>query len=144
MADMSLQELAEACAAAMWVKDAANHHLGSRIEHIAPGTAVMSFEVAPQHLNSDDMCHGGYIFALADSAFSYASNSHNQLCVAQSNQITYLSPAQQGERLTATAQEVSRADHSGVYDVTVTSDDGRQVALLRALSRQVEGQHRKA
>lgn len=138
---MTPQQLAEACAAAMWRDDAANHWLGTRIVSIAPGHAVMALQIADHHLNSHRICHGGYIFALADSAFAYASNSYNQMCVAQMNQITYLSPAQAGETLHAEAVEVSRAGRSAIYDVTVTGGDGRKVALLRAHSRTIKGQH---
>ncbi len=138
---MTPQDIAEACAAAMWAQDHANQSLGSRIDAIGPGHATLSMQVQPQHLNSHSICHGGYVFTLADSAFAYAANSHNQMTVAQQNQITYLSPANANERLTAKAVEVSRSGRSGIYDVTVTGADGRIVAVMRALSRQVKGQH---
>ncbi|NNK15505.1 MAG: hotdog fold thioesterase, partial [Sulfitobacter sp.] len=80
-------------------------------------------------------------FTLADSAFAFACNTYNQNTVAQQNQITYLAPGKEGETLTATAQEVSRTGRSGVYDVTVSGEDGRTVALFRGLSRTVKGQH---
>ena len=83
---------------------------------------------------------GGFIFTLADSAFAFACNSYNQTTVAQQNQITYLSPGQPEERLTATAREVSRSGRSGIYDVTVTGEDDRVVALFRGLSRSIKGQ----
>jgi acyl-CoA thioesterase len=138
---MTPQDLAEACAATMWADDSANHWLGTEIVEIGPGHAVMALRIQDHHLNSHRICHGGYIFALADSAFAYASNSHNQWAVAQHNQITYLSPGQPGEVLTATAVEISRHGRSGIYDVTVRGGDGRQVALLRAHSRTIKGQH---
>lgn len=138
---MTPQEIAEACAATMWAEDSANHWLGTEIVSMAPGRAVMALQVRDHHLNSHRICHGGYIFALADTAFAYAANSHGDMTVAQQNQITYLSPARQGETLTATAVEVTRAGRSGIYDVTVTGQDGRTVALLRAHSRQIPGQH---
>jgi acyl-CoA thioesterase len=138
---MSPDELATACAATMWADDSANHWLGTEIVSVGAGRAIMSLQVTDRHLNSHRICHGGYIFALADTAFAYASNSHNQWAVAQHNQITYLSPAQPGETLTASAVEVSRKGRSGIYDVTVTADDGRMVALLRAHSRTISGQH---
>ena len=89
------------------------------------------------------MCHGGYIFTLADSAFAFACNSYNQITVAQENQITYLSPGKAGERLTATANETAKTGRSGVYDVTVIGGDGRQVAVFRGLSRTLPGHHFK-
>lgn len=138
---MTPDEIAEACAAAMWADDSANHWLGTQVVSVTAGRAVMSLRVADHHLNSHRICHGGYIFALADSAFAYAANSHGPMTVAQHNQITYLSPGQPGEVMTATAVEISRAGRSGIYDVTVTGGDGRTIALLRAHSRQVKGHH---
>lgn len=138
---MTPQTRAEKSAAAMWANDAASKWLGMSLDTVGPGSAVISFEVGPQHLNGHAICHGGYIFTLADSAFAFACNSYNRLVVAQQNTITYLSPAKQGERLTATAREVSLAGRSGLYDVSVTAPDGRVVAEFRGGSRQITGQH---
>lgn len=138
---MTPQTRAEKSAAAMWANDAASKWLGMSLDHVGPGTAVISFEVGPQHLNGHAICHGGYIFTLADSAFAFACNSYNRLVVAQQNTITYLSPAKQGERLTAKAREVSLTGRSGLYDVSVTAPDGRVVAEFRGGSRQIKGQH---
>ncbi len=138
---MTPQTRAEKSAAAMWATDKASQNLDMRIDHIAPGNATLSMPVADTMLNGHGICHGGYIFTLADSAFAFACNSYNQLVVAQQNQITYLAPGKAGERLTATAVEQSRAGRSGVYDVTVTGDDGRTIALFRGLSRTMKGQH---
>ncbi|GHE01732.1 phenylacetic acid degradation protein [Defluviimonas sp. 20V17] len=138
---MTPQERAERSAQAMWAKDQASNWLGASLDAVAPGAAVMSMTVAPHHLNGQKICHGGYIFTLADSAFAFACNSYNTKVVAQHNSISYLSPGREGERLTATAQEISRTGRSGLYDVTVTGEDGRQVALFRGASRQVNGHH---
>lgn len=138
---MTPQTRAEKSAAAMWTNDAASKWLGMSLDKVGPGTAVMSFEVGPQHLNGHAICHGGYIFTLADSAFAFACNSYNKLVVAQQNTITYLSPAVEGERLTATAREVNLTGRSGLYDVCVTAPDGRVVAEFRGGSRQIKGQH---
>ena len=138
---MTPQTRAEKSAAAMWATDKASQHLDMRIDHIAPGNATLSMPVAATMLNGHGICHGGYIFTLADSAFAFACNSYNQLVVAQQNQITYLAPGKAGERLTATAVEQSRVGRSGVYDVTVTGENGRTIALFRGLSRTMKGQH---
>lgn len=138
---MTPQERAEKSAAAMWAADAASQGIGARIDAIGPGTATLSFVVQDHHLNGHRICHGGYIFTLADSAFAFACNSYNQVTVAQENTITYLTPGQPGERLTASAVEVARTGRSGVYDVTVTGADGRKVALFRGLSRTIKGQN---
>jgi acyl-CoA thioesterase len=138
---MTPEERAQKSAAAMWANDRASPWLGMSLDAVGPGTATTSFTVKDHHLNGHDICHGGYIFTLADSAFAFACNSYNQIVVAQENQITYLSPGKPGERLTAVATETARTGRSGVYDVTVTGEDGRKVALFRGLSRAIKGQH---
>lgn len=138
---MTPQRRAEQSASAMWATDQASQGLGMRIDHIAPGAATMSMRVTPNMLNGLHLCHGGFIFTLADSAFAFACNSYNQLTVAQQNQITFLASGKADERLTATATEQSRTGRSGIYDVTVTGEDGRTIALFRGLSRTIKGQH---
>lgn len=132
---------AERSAAAMWAKDLASQSLGMELTAVAPGQAVMTMRVRTDMLNGHGICHGGYIFTLADSAFAFACNSYNQLVVAQENSITYLSPAQPDEVLTASAVEQAKTGRSGVYDVTVTGADGRKLVLFRGLSRQIKGHH---
>ena len=136
---MKPQERAEKSAEAMWAADQASKWLGLSLDEVAPGVATMSFTVQEHHLNGHRICHGGYIFTLADSAFAFACNSYNSVTVAQENSITFLSPGQPGEKLTARAIEQSRAGRTGVYDVTVTGVDGRKVALFRGLSRTING-----
>ncbi len=140
---MTPQERAERSAAAMWSTDVASQSLALTLTRIAPGRAQMTMTVRPEHLNGHGICHGGYIFTLADTAFAYACNSHNRLVVAQENTITFLSPGKPGEVLTASAEERHLAGRSGVYDVLVTGEDGRKVALFRGLSRQISGEHFK-
>jgi acyl-CoA thioesterase len=138
---MTPQERAERSAATMWAKDVAAEAAGMVLTRIAPGQAEMTMPVRDDMLNGHAICHGGYIFTLADTAFAYACNSHNNLVVAQENTITFLAPGKKGELLTAVAEEMSLTGRSGVYDVVVTGEDGRKVALFRGLSRQIKGQH---
>lgn len=138
---MTPKARAQKCAEIMFANDAASAGLGMVIHSVAPGQAVLRMQVRPEMLNGHRMCHGGFIFTLADSAFAFACNSYNQLTVAQQNQISYVTPGKLGETLTASAIEVSKSGRSGVYDVTVTGDDGRTVALFRGLSRIIKGQH---
>jgi acyl-CoA thioesterase len=137
---MTPQERAKQVALAMMAKDKASRSLGMNVTHIAPGAATLTLRVSEDMLNGHNMCHGGYIFTLADSAFAFACNSYNRLTVAQQNQITYISPGQLGEMLTATATETALAGRSGVYDVLVHGEDGRTVATMRGLSRTIKGQ----
>ena len=125
---------AERSAAAMWSGDAASQGLGMVLEDVGPGLARMSMVVEPRMLNGHGTCHGGFIFSLADSTFAFACNSRNQRAVAQSCSITYLNPAQLGERLVATARELATAGRSGLYDVRVQGPE-RVVAEFRGQSR---------
>jgi acyl-CoA thioesterase len=136
---MTPQHLAEACAAAMWAEDRASAGLGMTITRIAPGEAELTMEVAPRMVNGHGICHGGFIFALADSAFAFACNSFNRRAVAQSNTITYLRPAQLGDVLRAAAVQTAQAGRSGITDVRVTDQQGREIAMFRGLSRTIEG-----
>ena len=133
------QERAERSAAAMWAIDQASKWLGMSLDAVGPGTAEMSFEVQAHHCNGHLICHGGYIFTLADSAFAFACNSYNRVTLAQQNAITFCAPGHKGDRLTATAVEVTRAGRSGVYDVTVTNQDGTVIAVMRGNSRTIKG-----
>lgn len=140
-ASLSPQALAEACAEAMWSGDATSRRLGMRIERIAPGEATLSMEVTDLMLNGHGLAHGGFIFALADSAFAFACNGYDQRTVGHQASITYLAPGRLGERLTAVAREVYRAGRNGIYDVHVTNGHGEPVAEFRGHSRTVKGTH---
>jgi acyl-CoA thioesterase len=132
---MDAGRLARACADAMWRDDRASTGLGMRIDGIGPGRAVMSMVVAETMINGHGICHGGFIFALADSAFAFACNSHGQHALAQHSAITFIRPVHRGEMLTAEATERQRGARSGIYDVRVTGSDGRVVAEFRGHSR---------
>ncbi|WP_298859285.1 hydroxyphenylacetyl-CoA thioesterase PaaI [uncultured Sulfitobacter sp.] len=136
---MTPQMRAEKAANAMLSTDNATKSLGMEITAIAPGAATLTMRVRDEMLNGHSICHGGYIFTLADSAFAFACNSYNKLTVAQQNQITYIVPGKAGELLTATASETALSGRSGVYDVLVTGEDGRTVATMRGLSRTIKG-----
>ena len=136
---MTPQTRAEKAANAMFAADKASSSLGMMITAIAPGSATLTMRVNDQMLNGHSICHGGYIFTLADSAFAFACNSYNKLTLAQQNQITYIAPGKAGELLTATASETALSGRSGVYDVMVTGEGGRAVATMRGLSRTIKG-----
>ncbi len=138
---MTPEERARRSAAAMWADDRASQAMGIELTHVGPGTATATMVLRDNMANGHGMAHGGYTYALADTAFAFACNSYNTRVVAQSNAITYLAPGHVGELLTAEARETHRAGRSGVYDVTVTGEDGRTVALFRGHARQVSGAH---
>jgi acyl-CoA thioesterase len=136
---MTPDHLARAAADAMWSQDRASRALGMAIAEIGPGRAVLTMAVTEAMVNGHGICHGGYIFTLADSAFAFACNSHNQRAVAQNCTITFVAPGKLGDVLTATCREVSRSGRSGIYDTTVRRADGEVVAEFRGLSRTVKG-----
>ncbi|KEA63302.1 Phenylacetic acid degradation protein PaaD, thioesterase [Marinobacterium lacunae] len=137
--EMSAQQLAEACADAMYSRDTATRALGMKIERIAPGEATLSMTVTEQMIQGHDSCHGGYIFTLADSTFAFACNTYNTITVAQGCTIDYVAPGKLGDRLTATAKEQSRGKRTGVYDIRIENQRGETVALFRGKSYQVRG-----
>jgi acyl-CoA thioesterase len=140
-ATLSPEALAQSCADAMWADDHATQHLDITRDHIAPGAARLSMTIKKVMTNGHAIAHGGYIFTLADSAFAFACNSYNQRVVAQMASITFLAPAFEGDRLTADAREVSRRGRGGIYDVTVTNQNGEKIAEFRGHSRTIKGTH---
>ncbi|MCV6584274.1 MAG: hydroxyphenylacetyl-CoA thioesterase PaaI [Marinibacterium sp.] len=127
-------------AAAMWANDRASPWMGMELIAVGEGRAELALNVAAHHCNGLDICHGGVTFSLADSAFAFACNSRNQATVAQHNMISFVAPARLGDRLTATAHEVSLTGRSGIYDVRVRNQDGTLIAEMRGMSRAVPGQ----
>lgn len=134
------QALAQEVADAMWSRDPATQALGMRIVAIAPGSATLAMPVRADMLNGHGICHGGFMFTLADSAFAYACNSYNQNTVASACAIDFLAPAREGDVLEAEAIERSRAGRTGVYDITVRIHGGKTVALFRGKSYRIEGE----
>lgn len=130
---------AKACAEAMWAEDNASRGLGMEIVSVSPGEAMLSMTVRPEMTNGHHICHGGFIFTLADSTFAFACNSHGPNAVAQHCAVTFLRPVREGERLTAHAIERSRQGRSGIYDITVRDADGKAVAEFRGHSRTIAG-----
>jgi acyl-CoA thioesterase len=137
---MNAAELARACADAMWADDAASRGLGMELISVEPGHAVLAMTVTANMVNGHEICHGGFIFTLADSAFAFACNTHNQRTVAQHCSIAFVNSARLGDRLVARAAERMRSGRSGIYDVTVTREEGVVIAEFRGHSRTIEGE----
>lgn len=134
-------EVAKAVSETMYRRDKAAQHLGIALKSIGPGKAVMTLRVTDNMLNGHNICHGGYIFTLADTAFAYACNAYNQNTVAQGAQIDFLRAVPPDTLLTACAVEVSRSKRTGVYDITVTDQDHQTVAVFRGKSHTIKGQN---
>jgi acyl-CoA thioesterase len=134
-------QLAQACAEAMYQGD--NATIGQKVEliEVGPGTATMQMQVQGHQTNGHGMCHGGFIFMMADSCFAFACNSHNQRAVAASAQIDFIAPAELGDLLVAKAREVALAGRTGHYEIMVTrKSDGQLIAIFRGRSATIKGQ----
>ncbi|MDD2880743.1 MAG: hydroxyphenylacetyl-CoA thioesterase PaaI [Rhodoferax sp.] len=134
------QELADAVTQAMWSRDRATQGLGMQMLSVKPGYALMAMPVRGDMVNGHGICHGGFMFTLADSAFAFACNSYNQNTVASSCNIDFLAPAREGDVLEAEAVERSLSGRTGVYDITVRTRSGKTVALFRGKSYRIKGE----
>jgi acyl-CoA thioesterase len=134
------QQIADRVAAAMFAVDSASQSLGIQVKEMGPGYARLALIVRPEMLNGHAICHGGIVFTLADSAFAFACNSRNQKTVASGCSIDFLAPAQAGDELNAEAAERALLGRIGVYDVAVTNQEGRTIALFRGRSYRVTGE----
>jgi acyl-CoA thioesterase len=133
------EETAAAVGAAMYARDGASKALGMALEEVRPGYARLRMTVRREMLNGHGTCHGGLVFALADSAFAFACNSRDVATVASGCTIEFLAPAEEGDVLVAEAQERSLEGRNGVYDVDVRLAEGRLVATFRGRSAATRG-----
>ena len=122
----------------MYERDPASRHLGITLERVAPGFALMRMQVGQTMINGHRICHGGYLFTLADSAFAFACNSFNRVSLGASAQVEFLAPARLGEVLHAEACVRERGRRSGIYDVVVRNEQGRQLVLFRGRSHRLD------
>lgn len=136
---LSPQEIAEAVAVGMMAKDRAFSGLGMQVRSISPGCATLEMTVREDMLNGFDICHGGYITLLADSAFAFACNSYNELTVASGLSVDFIAPARRADVLRAEAREVSLSGRTGVYDVEIHNQRQERVAAFRGRSYRMKG-----
>ena len=118
---------------------ASTETMGMELLSVEPGRAQMRMVVRPRHLNGHQICHGGFIFTLADSTFAFACNSHNRNTVAAGCSIEFLKPAHAGDLLTCEGVEQMLQGRHGIYDMTVTNQKGEVVAMFRGKSAQIPG-----
>jgi acyl-CoA thioesterase len=133
------QALAERVAQTMFARDRASQTLGIEITRVGPGHAELAMGVRANMLNGHAICHGGFIFTLADSAFAFACNSYNLTTVASGCAIDFVAPAREGDVLTAVARERSVSGRTGVYDIEVTNQRGERIAFFRGRSYRIKG-----
>jgi acyl-CoA thioesterase len=138
---MTPQQIAEATREAMWKDDRASKALGMQVLAVGPGSATLAMTVRDDMLNGHDICHGGLVATLADSAFAFACNAYNEITVAAGFDVNLLAAAKLGDVLTATATEVSKAGRTGVYDIAVTNQRGEAVAAFRGRSYTMKGKY---
>ena len=138
-AALTPQQTAERVRERMYANDRAVQGLGIDIVEIAPGHAAATMTVQPHMLNGHATCHGGFLAALADTAFAYACNSYDELTVASGFSIDLVAPAREGDRLTARSVEMSKAGRTGVYDSEITNQRGERIAMFRGRSYTAKG-----
>lgn len=132
------QQIADLVREGMFANDHASKQLGMQILAVGPGSATIAMTVRRDMLNGFAICHGGFITTLADSAFAFACNSYNHLTVASGLSVDFLAPAHEGDVLTATASEVSLSGRTGVYDVEVSNQHGKRIAVFRGRSARLK------
>ncbi|WP_207886811.1 hydroxyphenylacetyl-CoA thioesterase PaaI [Pseudomonas sp. 30_B] len=137
MADAT--RLALTCAEAMYERDQATRRMGIQLLDAGPGSSKLSMRVREDMIQGHGTCHGGYLFALADSAFAFACNSYNDATVAIGCSIDFVAPAREGDELTASACEQSRSGRTGNYDVRIENSQGQLIALFHGKSYKVRG-----
>ncbi len=133
------QRVAEAVRDAMWRDDRASKSLGMQVQAVGPGTATLTMTVREDMLNGHDICHGGLVTTLADSAFAFACNAYNEVTVASGFDVNLVAAARLGDVLTARATEVHKAGRTGVYDIEVRNQRGERVAAFRGRSYTMKG-----
>ena len=131
---MNEAEIANKCCKKMWENDLASQDLGIQISVKSQGTAVACLEVKSNMVNGHAICHGGYIFTLADTAFAFACNTYNRITLAASASIDFVRPSILGDELVATVTELHRGGRTGIYDVQVTNQKGQLIAIFRGRS----------
>lgn len=139
---MSMQpdELARRVGDTMFAGDTASRDtMGMELVECTAGRAVLRMPVRELHLNGHRICHGGFIFTLADSTFAFACNSRNKVTVAAGCSIEFLKPAHVGDVLTCEGVEQTLQGRHGIYDMRVTNQRGEVVAMFRGKSAQIAG-----
>lgn len=127
-------------AEAMYSRDHTAQALGIQIVAVNHGSATVSMVVRQDMVNGHDICHGGYMALLCDTAFAYACNSYNLNTVASGFSIEILAPAKLGDTLVAVGVEQAQRGRQGVYDIKLTNQSGDIIALFRGKSARIAGE----
>jgi len=134
------KEIAQQVGETLFAVDIASKDtMGMALISCEPGRAVLRMAVTERHLNGHQICHGGFIFTLADSTFAFACNSHNKNAVAAGCSIEFLKPGKLGDVLTCEGIEQTLSGRHGIYDMKVTNQNGEVIAMFRGKSAQIPG-----
>ena len=136
---MTAQEVAESTRDAMWKDDHASQAMGMKVLAVGPGTSTVCMTVRQDMLNGHDICHGGLMTMLADTAFAFACNAYNEVTVAAGFDVNLISSARKGDVLTAMCVELNKAGRTGVYDVSVRNQRDEAVVAFRGRSYTMKG-----
>ena len=137
---MDALALAQQVGESMFAADVASREtMGMELLGCEPGRAVMRMTLDARHLNGHGICHGGFIFTLADSTFAFACNSRNHVTVAAGCSIEFLRPGQLGDVLSCEGVEQVLQGRHGIYDMTIRNQRGEVVAVFRGKSAQLPG-----
>jgi acyl-CoA thioesterase len=140
MMNTEAKDLARQVGQTMFAVDTASKDtMGMELVTCEPGRAVMRMTVKALHLNGHQICHGGFIFTLADSTFAFACNSYNKAAVAAGCTIEFLKPGQLGDVLMCEGVEQTLSGRHGIYDMKVSNQRGDVIALFRGKSAQIQG-----
>ena len=133
------QQTADLVRERLFAEDRASKGLGMAVVEISPGHATLTMTVRDDMLNGHGTCHGGFIAALADSAFAFACNSYGEPAVASGFAIDFIAPGWPGDVLTAVCTEVAKTGRTGLYDTVVCNQHGQRIAVFRGRSRTIKG-----
>lgn len=124
---------------AMYDRDRVAQRLGMALETVRPGYAAIAMTVSEDMINGHGICHGGYLFALADTACAYACNSYNVNTLSQAVNIVFMAPAQCSDRLVAEATESNHAGRTSTYDIKVFNGERKVIAVAQGQCRSLRG-----
>ena len=133
------QQIADLVRERLFADDRASKGLGMAVVEVSPGHATLTMTVRDDMLNGHQTCHGGFIAALADSAFAFACNSYGEPAVASGFAIDFIAPGRLGDVLTAVCAEVAKTGRTGLYDTAICNQHGQRIAVFRGRSRTIRG-----
>lgn len=128
---MEAEEVARRIVDLMMSKDAFSQWLGIEVLQVRPGACTLRMRVRDEMNNGFLIAHGGISYGLADSALAFACNSHGIQAMSIETSISHVKPVRSGDVLTARAEELSRGNRIGVYQVVVSDQEGAKVALFK-------------